>query len=319
MTSIPDPENAHDRTLYSSLNFRGEPQPQKPQRGPRSYYPDGRRYKVDGHHVTWQGWDFNFGVKTVQGLHVDDIRFKGERVVYELSAQELGAFYSGDSPLSMHTSFFDSIVFIGRETYQLIPGLDCPEHATFFDFVHYLQGKAFVFEKSVCVFEQDMGIPLRRHYETDHKGDYHYVQAMQDNALIIRSMIVAYNYEYINDVIFRQQGGIETKLTFTGYILPTFFTDESDTSGGFEVFPNGQGNIHHHLAQFKVDLDIKGTSNRFETYDIRQEQFDDMVDEGEKIYSNRFRRNLRRNELDAHFSPDSNQHLIFFNEGIQHL
>jgi diamine oxidase len=309
-----DPENAYDRSLFSSLNFRGDPQPEKPMRGPRTYYPDGRRYSVEGHHVKWQGWEFDFGVKTIQGIHVDDVRFKGERVAYELSLQELASIYSGDSPMSMHTAVFDSIVFLGREIFEMIPGIDCPEHATFFDFVHYYLGKAFVFKNSVCLFEHDMGIPLRRHYETDHAGDYQYVQGMNDNALILRSIVVAYNYEYINDIIFRQQGGIETKLTLSGYILSGFFTPESDSSRGFEVYPNGQGNIHHHFVNFKVDLDIKGTSNRFETYDIVQEKFDDPVDVGEKISGNRFVRNLRQGESDAQFTPDPNQYLIFFND-----
>jgi diamine oxidase len=300
------------------MNFRGEPEPTEPMRGPRSYYPDGRRFSVQGHHVEWQGWAFDFGVKTIQGLHVNDIRFKGERVVYELSLQELASFYSGDSPMFMHSLIFDSVVFLGREVFELQPGIDCPEHATFFDFVHFFLGKAFVFKNSVCLFEHDTGIPLRRHYETDHAGDYHYVQGMPDNALVLRSIVTAYNYEYINDVIFHQQGGIETKLSLSGYILASFYADQDD-SGGFEVFPNGQGNIHHHFANFKVDLDIKGTSNRFETFDVVARKFDDPVDVGEQIYGNRFIRNLRKGESDAQFTPEPNQYLIFYNDAHENV
>ena len=59
-----DPEDAHEPTLFSSLNFRGKPEPEEPRRGPQSFMPDGRRYKVNGHHVEWQGWEFNFGVRS---------------------------------------------------------------------------------------------------------------------------------------------------------------------------------------------------------------------------------------------------------------
>ena len=76
-----DPKDANERTLYSTLNFRGRPEPEDPQRGPVSFMPDGRRYKVDGHNVKWQGWEFNFGVRSALGkvlsfLYHDLIRFR---------------------------------------------------------------------------------------------------------------------------------------------------------------------------------------------------------------------------------------------------
>ena len=65
-----DPSDAHEPTLYSTLNFRGRPEPEEPRRGPQSFMPDGRRYKVNGQKVEWQGWQFNFGVRTAHGKDV---------------------------------------------------------------------------------------------------------------------------------------------------------------------------------------------------------------------------------------------------------
>ena len=57
------------------------------QRAPRCYTPDGRRFTVSGRHVTWLDWQFYFNIRTTTGPIVNDMRFRGQRIVYELSLQ----------------------------------------------------------------------------------------------------------------------------------------------------------------------------------------------------------------------------------------
>ena len=78
------PDNEFTENLPSSLHFRGDPVPDEPQRGPQSFYPDGRRYSINGRRVEWLGWEFEFGVRTVSGLQVFDISYQGERIAYEI-------------------------------------------------------------------------------------------------------------------------------------------------------------------------------------------------------------------------------------------
>ena len=57
------------------------------QRPPRCYSPDGRRFTVSGRYVTWLDWQFYFNIRTTTGPIFNDIRFRGERIVYELALQ----------------------------------------------------------------------------------------------------------------------------------------------------------------------------------------------------------------------------------------
>ena len=57
------------------------------QRPPRCYAPDGRRFTVSGRYVTWLDWQFYFNIRTSTGPIYNDIRFRGERIVYELALQ----------------------------------------------------------------------------------------------------------------------------------------------------------------------------------------------------------------------------------------
>ena len=67
-----------------------------------------------------------------------------------------------------------------------------------------------------------------------------------------------------------QAGAIEARAISTGYILSTFYRPE-EAPYGFRLDENINGNIHHHMFHFKADLDIGGTSNRYETLDMSEE------------------------------------------------
>ena len=208
----------NNKDLYSSLHHRGDPVPERNQRGPRSFMPDGRRYTVTGHHVEWQGWSFDFNMRSIIGMQVHDLRFKGERIAYELSLSELGIIYSGASPITVRSAYLDTPWFIGRQAFQLFPGLDCPDHGTFFDFAHFMYFSPMVFPNSVCLFEHTKSVPLRRHSE-DQFGRVKYAQGMPGNVLILRSVVSVENYDYIMDYILYQNGAVEITTSLSGYIL----------------------------------------------------------------------------------------------------
>ncbi|CAC5374043.1 AOC1 [Mytilus coruscus] len=75
--------------------------------------------------------------------------------------------------------------------------------------------------------------------------------------------------------------------------------------------------LHQHLFNFKMDLDIKGTSNRFETIDIEPDVVDNKChkNRGAKIVQNRFIKRLKQKELQAayKFNFDYPKLLTFVN------
>jgi len=57
--------------------------------GPRSVSFAGLRYRVDHdlQYVSWMGWGLYLGFDRDMGLNLWDIRFRGERIIYEVSIQ----------------------------------------------------------------------------------------------------------------------------------------------------------------------------------------------------------------------------------------
>jgi diamine oxidase len=58
----------------------------------------------------------------------------------------------------------------------------------------------------------------------------------------------------------------------TGYVLSSFYTEKESQGYGFRIDENTVGNLHHHLFHIKADLDIAGTSNRYETLNVVNEK-----------------------------------------------
>ena len=65
-------------------------------------------------------------------------------------------------------------------------------------------------------------------------------------------------------------GVLQTKVTPAGYILPTSYTKYTfdNDKYGFRINDRLVGNLHHHLFNFKVDIDVNGVKNRYQTLNI---------------------------------------------------
>lgn len=185
--------------------------------------------------------DFSFLVATGPGgVSLHDVRFKGERVVYELAMQEALAHYAGPDEGQTYASYLD--VSVGFKNFNLIPGYDCPSYATYTD--------------AFCMFEYPKDYPLSRHKE------YEYFHATKNIAFLLRSISTVGNYDYQTTYEFYYDGSIQVLVRASGYI------QGSDTVNGTEPWEYGfrirddlSGSMHDHVLNFKADLDIKGTKN----------------------------------------------------------
>nr|XP_029135245.1 primary amine oxidase, liver isozyme-like [Labrus bergylta] len=145
---------------YGSL----KPKHKHQQLSPQLFTVDGKRYSISNNHVVYLDWSFAFGLSSLTGARVFDVRFRGERIVYELSVQEAMSVYGSVTPGMMMTKFLDSNFGIGRFAHELTRGVDCPYDATYIDTYRYIDVPAPVrYHNSICVFEHNMGQPLRRY------------------------------------------------------------------------------------------------------------------------------------------------------------
>uniref|UniRef100_A0A3P8RML3 Amine oxidase n=1 Tax=Amphiprion percula TaxID=161767 RepID=A0A3P8RML3_AMPPE len=246
---------------YGSLRPRNKPL----QIGPQQFYAEGKRYSIQNNHVLYLDWSFAFGLSSVTGMRVFDVRFKGERIVYELSVQEAMSVYGSVTPGMILTKFLDSSIGIGRFAHELTRGVDCPYEATYVDTYRYIDVPVPMrFRNSICIFEHNMGQPLRRHFADFFHNSY---GGMANSALVFRTITAIGNYDYMWDFIFYQTGAVEAKVHATGYISSSYLVDDS-MKHGHQVAENVLGNIHTHFINFKVDLDVAGVKNMFLTKDM---------------------------------------------------
>ncbi|XP_053120644.1 membrane primary amine oxidase-like [Hemicordylus capensis] len=238
---------------FSSMKPRVHP----PGLGPLHYEPYGPRYIVRKNQVTSSCWSFAFRMDVSRGPCLFDIKFKGQRIVYELSVQDAMSVYGSSNPGGMSTRYMDGSFGIGRFTYPLVRGVDCPYSASYLDVDSLAQAeRPIVSRDAFCVFEQDMGAPLRRHYSKLHSL---YYGGLPGTALVLRSVTTMGNYDYVWDFVFYPNGAIESKVRASGYISSSFlYADGLDF--GNRVGDHTLGTIHTHFVGYKVDLDVGGKS-----------------------------------------------------------
>ncbi|KAF4787460.1 hypothetical protein TURU_169904 [Turdus rufiventris] len=266
--------------------------------GPVQFEPQGPRYSVRNNHITFQGWSIAFGMNPNTGPRLFDIRYRGERIVYELSLQEALALYGSNCPGGMSTRYLDGSFGIGRFSYELVRGLDCPYTATYVD-RHYLveTDTPKTNQNSLCIFEHDSSLPLRRHF-SDSQSFYY--GGLRKNTLVIRTISTLINYDYIWDFMFHGSGAVEVRVHATGYISSSFFHGRG-TDYGNRVGPHTLGTMHLHHIHYKVDLDVDGQLNSLETQDMEYEFVKDPWSTQNTIERPHLRRERLEKEDEAAF------------------
>ena len=302
--------------LYSSYERRGAPQPSKPMRGPEQYQPDGQRYTVKGRHISYMLWSFDFRMDSNSGMQLYDIKFNGDRIVYELSLQEAAATYAGYYPNPSWNNFLDGSWRMGQSSYEMVRGVDVPETASCFDLVHMIgMERPRTFRNAVCVFELNDGIPLRRHYDNNFVNGYKFYGGMANQVLILRTIATVYNYDYVFDFIFYQNGVIEVKMSASGYIFGAFYDQNIDTYA-YPLHEHFTSGTHDHLINYKVDLDIDGRKNSYETIEIGIENITERWFPNRRRVQKVLKRSAKKTELEAayKFNFDQPKYLNFFND-----
>lgn len=225
---------------------------------PLQFYPQGPRFSVQGTRVASSLWTFSFGLGAFSGPRVFDVRFKGERLAYEISVQEALTIYGGNSPAALRSRYTDGGFGLGHFSSPLTRGVDCPSLATYVDWHFLLESQTpKTVRDAFCVFEQNQGLPLRRHHSDIHS---HYFGGVVETVLIFRSVSTMLNYDYVWDMMFHPNGAVEVKFHATGYISSSFFFGAARTFGN-QVGAHTLGTVHTHSAHFKVDLDVAGLEN----------------------------------------------------------
>ena len=236
------------------------------QQGPKLFEPGGKRFKVNGRRILYNKWTFNIHMKPSIGLQIFDIRFDGTRIAYEISLQEVLVIYSAYWSPNASTSLYGTSSSIGASSISLVRGVDCPDTSVFLNTYFWVNtGRPVKGKGNICVFEQNGGIPQRRHFSTNYKGGYYY-SGIADYHLVVRTIATVWNADYLFDYIFYPDGAIEVKAANTGYVRYGSWEEY-----GNPIHDHVIANLHQHLFNYKIDIDIAGVRNRYTILDIRLE------------------------------------------------
>ncbi|XP_069136889.1 putative amine oxidase [copper-containing] [Argopecten irradians] len=290
-------------------------------RPPVQLEPDGHRYLVMGQTIKYLQWNFHWINSLRKGPTLFDIRYGNEKIAHEMGLQDIVVLYTGNNPAMSRASFADGFTGLGSKSVGLVPGVDCPGHATFLNVT--IATEEFqaggILPNAICLFEHNLGRPLRRHYSTIEAEGGVFYGGLVAHAFIFRTIYVISNYDYILDYMFYENGAVKIKMYPTGYVL-TAFNHPSERHYGFKVGTESTAPMHLHLFNFKLDIDILGTKNRYETLDIGVEQFEypNLEDRGfDKSYRYKFERSLKNTEREAAFKFNFSQpkyHIVYNDE-----
>jgi Cu2+-containing amine oxidase len=228
---------------------------------PQVREPGGKRFLVQDNYVDYLGWNFNVGHNPITGLKVYNVRYRGKSVAYEIGLSEALAVYSGIVDLvQAATVYGDTAWGLGASANEMVRGIDCPSTGMLSDVTFLMDsGEPTTGRNTICIFEQASQTPLRRHSNGDSYG------GLATHSLVVRILLPVYNYDYVLDHIFHLNGAVELRGSTSGYLQSTFWSpllDDETKSFGQRIGPFTAGTTHDHVLNFKIDLDVQGTTNQ---------------------------------------------------------
>lgn len=225
---------------------------------------EGNRYKIDeeNRYVEYLGWSFYHRFTRDTGIGIFDIKFKGERILYELGLQDATAQYSGNNPFQASTAYYDRYYGIGTGNVRLVPGYDCPYHATYLNTTWNDGTDVRGIINGMCIFETDLGYPYSRH------NDATYIQSSKASGLTVRWIATVGNYDYLFDYSFWVDGTVTVDARASGYIQANYYRPEDGGYWGPRVQETITGTLHTHVMSIKADFDLINANNTFLKTDI---------------------------------------------------
>ncbi|KAH7102240.1 amine oxidase catalytic domain-containing protein [Auriculariales sp. MPI-PUGE-AT-0066] len=232
LTVIPQKDTS--ATNWTSRARRGPLRDLDLRPGPRMVTFGGPRFRVDQEKqfVSWMGWELYMGFGRDMGLSLWNIKFFGERIIYELSPQEAMAQYAGNDPRQSATAWGDSMFGMGALVHEMIPNYDCPHGAVFLAATtHSAAGS--------------MTNPARS------------TGVVKDYVLVIRTISTV---DYTFDYTFMLDGTLEVRVSASGYLQGGWW-DSTNEGYGTRIHTHSMGSLHDHVINFKVDFDLVNERN----------------------------------------------------------
>jgi len=232
--------------------------------------PEGVSYTMDGNEVAWQKWRFRYTMHPREGLVLHTVGYddngKTRSILYRASLSEMVVPYGDpDANWRWRAAFDVGEYTVGKLASPLEPNLDAPENAQLIDATFADDnGKPYVLEKAVGIYERDGGI-LWKHFDSVSAKN----ESRRARELVIFFVATIGNYDYAVNYVFKQDGSLEVDLALSGIMLAKGVkekrADENHSMmkemNGHLVAENIVAPHHQHFFSFRLDFDVDGTNN----------------------------------------------------------
>ncbi|KAG9454534.1 hypothetical protein H6P81_007438 [Aristolochia fimbriata] len=251
--------------------------------------PMGPSFRIEeGHWVRWANWEFHLkpdpraGVVVSQATATDPESGERRSVMYKGFTSELFVPYMDPTDAWYFKTYMDAGEYgFGLQAMPLDPLNDCPRYAEYMDGVFAaVDGKPYVRENMVCVFERYAGDIGWRHAESPITG-MGIREVRPKVTLVVRMAASVANYDYIVDWEFQTDGLIRVKVGLSGILMvkgtPLKNMNEVQAEDNEDLYgtllsENVIGVIHDHYITFRLDMDVDGPDNSFLKVNLVKEQ-----------------------------------------------
>nr|DAD30826.1 TPA_asm: hypothetical protein HUJ06_009677 [Nelumbo nucifera] len=220
--------------------------------------PEGPSFRVNGHFVEWQKWNFRIGFTPREGLVIYSVAYidgsRGRRsVAHRLSFVEMVVPYGDPNEPHYRKNAFDAGEDgLGKNAHSLKKGCDCLGYIKYFDahFTNFTGGVETI-ENCVCLHEEDHGI-LWKHQDW-RTG---LAEVRRSRRLTVSFICTVANYEYGFFWHFYQDGKIEAEVKLTGILSLGALQPGESRKYGTTIAPGLYAPVHQHFFVARMDMAV---------------------------------------------------------------
>ncbi|XP_044492648.1 copper methylamine oxidase-like isoform X2 [Mangifera indica] len=220
--------------------------------------PEGPSFRVNGHYVEWQKWNFRIGFTPREGLVIHSVAYvdgsRGRRpVAHRLSFVEMVVPYGDPNDPHYRKNAFDAGEDgLGRNAHSLKKGCDCLGYIKYFDahFTNFTGGVETI-ENCVCLHEEDHGI-LWKHQDW-RTG---LAEVRRSRRLTVSFICTVANYEYGFFWHFYQDGKVEAEVKLTGILSLGALQPGEVRKYGTTIAPGLYAPVHQHFFVARMDMAV---------------------------------------------------------------
>ncbi|KAL9335245.1 hypothetical protein Peur_072426 [Populus x canadensis] len=280
--------------------------------------PEGPSFRVNGHYVEWQKWNFRIGFTPREGLVIHSVAYvdgsRGRRpIAHRLSFVEMVVPYGDPNEPHYRKNAFDAGEDgLGKNAHSLKKGCDCFGFIKYFDahFTNFTGGIETI-ENCVCLHEEDHGI-LWKHQDW-RTG---LAEVRRSRRLTVSFICTVANYEYGFFCLLLQDGKIEAEVKLTGILSLGSLQPGETRKYGTTIAPGLYAPVHQHFFVARMDMAVDCRPG--EAFNQVVEVNVEVEKPGEKnVHNNAFyaKETLLRSELEAMraCNPQTARHWIVRN------